>query len=412
MTEIAVLGAGMVGICTALELQSRGHDVTVVDRATPGSETSFGNAGIIQAEAAEPYHLPRDIVTLLRIALGQTNDVTWSLSGLISMYPALQQYFRYSSAKSHAEISRHYAKLTTRSTVCHEPLIHAAGAEYLIAKTGLSCVYRNRRQLDRDASDLERLKNQYGVESRVLDGEEYRGEEPALTNAIAGAIHWSQSWSCTNPGLLTQKYVDLFIQRGGHVLEQSIEWLQQRGTAWIVEGVGGMRLETEGVVVSLGPWSPQILSSLEYRIPMIYKRGYHAQFSGTAQLNRPFLDVDNGVVALSVEQGLRVTSGVALVGLDAKANHRQLNRGVSGLSEIINLGSRTDEPVWFGTRPCLPDMLPLVGAAPHHHNLWFNFGHGHQGFTMGPSTAICVADAIDGNNMGLLSALSPVNRVK
>ena len=80
MTEIAVLGAGIVGICTTLEVQSRGHDVTVMNSATPGSETSFGNAGIIQAEAAEPYHLRRDIVIVLRVALGQTNDVTWSLS--------------------------------------------------------------------------------------------------------------------------------------------------------------------------------------------------------------------------------------------------------------------------------------------------------------------------------------------
>jgi len=60
MTDVAVLGAGMVGICTALELQPRGHDVTVIDRVSPRSETSFGNAGVIRAEAAEPYQLPRN----------------------------------------------------------------------------------------------------------------------------------------------------------------------------------------------------------------------------------------------------------------------------------------------------------------------------------------------------------------
>jgi len=412
MTDIAVLGAGMVGICTALELQSRGHDVTVIDRVTPGSETSFGNAGIIQAEAAEPYQLPRNALTMFRIALGRTNDVTWSLSGLLSMLPALQQYYRYSSARSHAEISRHYAQITTQSTDDHQPLIAAAEADYLISKTGLSCVYRDRRQLDNDAADLERLTRQYGVQSRVVDGEEYRREEPALTNSIAGAIHWPQSWSCTNPGLLSQKYADLFRQRGGHILRGNIERLLRCGNGWVVDGVSsGMRVKAEGIVVSLGPWSPQLLYPLGYRISMIYKRGYHAQYSGESRLHRPFLDVENGVVALSVEQGLRVTSGVALVGQNEKPDYRQLNRGVAGLSEIIELGPRTDEPIWFGTRPCLPDMLPLVGMAPRYPGLWFNFGHGHQGFTLGPSTATCLADAMDGKSTALLSALSPENRV-
>ena len=70
MAQIVVLGAGMIGVTSALALQAGGHDVTLIDRREPGRETSYGNAGIIQAEAAEPYGFPREFLQLLEVALG------------------------------------------------------------------------------------------------------------------------------------------------------------------------------------------------------------------------------------------------------------------------------------------------------------------------------------------------------
>src|SRR5690606_19326472 len=59
-TSVLVLGGGMVGSCAALHLAQRGHAVTLIDRREPGRETSYGNAGIIQREAVEPYAFPRE----------------------------------------------------------------------------------------------------------------------------------------------------------------------------------------------------------------------------------------------------------------------------------------------------------------------------------------------------------------
>ncbi len=77
MTDCIVLGAGMVGVGAALALQERGWSVLLVDRNNPGSETSYGNAGIIQTEAVSPYALPRAPLELLKAAFGANNQVAW-----------------------------------------------------------------------------------------------------------------------------------------------------------------------------------------------------------------------------------------------------------------------------------------------------------------------------------------------
>lgn len=136
MSEILVLGGGMVGIATALELQARGHAVTVVDRKPPGQETSYGNAGLIQAEAAEPYAMPRALPEILDIILGRSNDVVWSPRGVFSQLPALWQYYRYSHPRRHQVLSQPNAELIRSACPDHDRWISLAGAEDLMAQDG------------------------------------------------------------------------------------------------------------------------------------------------------------------------------------------------------------------------------------------------------------------------------------
>lgn len=410
MAEVLVLGAGMVGVATALALQERGHGVTLVDRSAPGRETSFGNAGIIQAEAAEPYALPRDPGTLLAMLTGRSNDVTWSLRGVAQMAPALWSYLRHSAPRRHAEISRIYAGLTARAVADHAPLITAAGADNLIARQGFAQVYRDSAAFEADAAEAARLERSYGVRHRALSGADYQREDPALLRAPAGVIHWTDSWSCNAPGCLVQLYAKLFVARGGRLLEGDAFSLERAGAGWRVN-TSVDRITGEHAVVALGPWSPALLRRFGYRIPMISKRGYHGHFETARPPLRPIVDMDNGVVAGLMQPGLRITTGAALVAQNAPANLRQLERGRAALSDMLEIGARVDEPQWSGTRPCLPDMLPLVGAAPRHERLWFHFGHGHQGFTLGPTTAAILAAAMEGDLDGPARSLAPAHRI-
>ena len=93
---VLVLGAGMVGTCTALHLARRGHAVTLVDRREPGRETSYGNAGIIQREAVEPYPFPRRMAKMVEVALKRGVDVNYHLSALPAVARHLAGYWQNS----------------------------------------------------------------------------------------------------------------------------------------------------------------------------------------------------------------------------------------------------------------------------------------------------------------------------
>ncbi|PLW75930.1 NAD(P)/FAD-dependent oxidoreductase [Cohaesibacter celericrescens] len=408
MAEFLVLGAGVVGVSTGLALQQRGHSVTILDRLDPGLETSYGNAGIIQREAVEPYAIPQDLPTLIRYGLGRTNDIVYHVRDLPQVFPALWSYFRHSSPRRHAAISNIYAQITARVTDDHAPLIQAANAEHLLRRNGFFTICRDDAAMEKESREAERLKSTYDVALRVISGNDVKREEPAIMADIAGAIHWSDAWSTTSPGDLTAAYAKLFTDRGGRLVKGDALSLKQVATGWTVDS-GEHPVTASQVVVALGPWSPDLLKLFGYHVPMVWKRGYHQQYRMAVPLSRPIHDFANGAVYSSMIDGLRIVTGAELVRREGPNNLKQLKHALKSARELMAVGEATNT-VWSGNRPCLPDMLPLVGAAPRHKGLWFHFGHGHQGLSMGPTTAHLLADAIDGNPDPLMTSLSPENR--
>lgn len=400
MAEILVLGAGIVGTTSALILQARGHSVILVDRGQPGQETSFGNAGIIQSEAVEPYPMPLAPRALWDIATGRSNDVRWSPRSLLAQAGPLLRYVRHSLPAAHARAIATYRRLIPEACTAHAPLIADAGAEALIARDGYLELFRNAQSLDAGHAAALRFRADYGVGVQVLDSAGLRAAEPALRADLPGAIHWTDSWTVRDPAALTARYAALFLAQGGQIVQADAMGLQQAGAGWQLAGAG---LQAQHVVIALGPWSGEVTARFGLRVPMVLKRGYH-QHMRPAQMPRHTLaDLDNGVVLSPMAAGLRIATGADL-GADADPAPRQLQRGQAAAAQL--LGSLDPAgPVWTGRRPCMPDMLPVVGAIPGRPGLWAHFGHGHHGLTLAAVTSGLLADALGG--AGEWPALSP-----
>lgn len=393
MTSVIVLGAGMVGVGTALALQDRGHEVTLVDRREPGLETSFGNAGVIQAEAVEPYAMPRDLISLFRIALRRGNDIRYHLDALPGQAVALWQYFRASRLDRHRAISADYAYLIRQATNDHQPLIAAAGADNLIRREGFYQVYADERRLEAARSDAARVSATYGVGVEVLDRTAMRRIEPALTGPFAGALRWTDSWTCIDPGGLVASYAALFVARSGRLVPGDATTLRQSSLGWQVATADG-QVQAEHAVVALGPWSPDLLARFGYRFRMVYKRGYHRHYDNAGGLRITLHDTANGMVIAPMRAGVRITTGAELALPDAALSPRQLAFAETKARELVDIGNAVEPEPWMGCRPCLPGMLPFTGPLPRHSGLWGNFGHGHQGFTLGPTTGRILAQEI------------------
>jgi D-lysine oxidase len=201
-----------------------------------------------------------------------------------------------------------------------------------------------------------------------------------------------------DPGGLAKAYATLFQRKGGRFVVGDAQTLQQdAGGRWRVATPDGA-VSAREAVVALGPWSDLVFGPLGYSIPLNVKRGYHLHLSprGNAMLNQPVLDADLGYVLAPMNRGIRLATGVEFARRDAPPTPVQLQRALPRARALFPLGEAIDAKPWMGARPCLPDMLPVIGKAPRHAGLWFDFGHHHHGLTLGPVTGRLLAEMMTG----------------
>ena len=396
-TDVVVLGAGIVGVCAALHLQRRGRDVVLVDRnGTAGDETSYGNAGLIECASVFPYMFPRDPGHLLRYALNGSADAHYQLSGIPEFLPWLVRYFLASSPRRAAQTAQAALPLIRRSLAEHEALIADAGVPELLRKTGWIKLFRSPKSFAKALGDLERAR-QFGVVADVLDRAGIAEREPNLTGDFAGAIHWLEPGSIPDPGGLVKAYAALFSRRGGRFVKGDARTLQQEEGGWRVATELGLVTARE-VVVAMGPWSDLVFKPLGYRFPLGVKRGYHVHLTprGNARLQHAVLDADRGYLLAPMNRGIRLTTGAEFARRDAPPSPVQVAQTLPVARALFPLGDTLEPQPWMGARPCLPDMLPLIGRAPRHPGLWFDFGHQHHGLTLGPVTGRLLAEMMTG----------------
>lgn len=392
--DTLVLGAGMVGVSIAAHLQQRGLSVALVDRKAPGNETSFGNAGLIQREGVYPYAFPRAFSKLLGYASNRALDVRYHPAAMAKLAPFLYRYWRNSEPSRHAAIARSYATLIERSVSEHQALAEAAGAAALLRPTGWVRVFRTPARLAEEVRTAEQWHREFGVAFDALDAAALHALEPDLAETLVGGVRFPQSNSVNDPNALVTAYARYFEQLGGRFVHGDALTLAPQ---WRVSTDDGV-LEARSVVVALGPWSERISGALGYRLPLGIKRGYHMHYRSerNAKLGQPVLDAENGYLLAPMARGIRLTTGVELALLDEPKTPDQLAAVEPIARKLFPLGERVDAEPWMGQRPCTADMLPIIGPAPRHQDLWFAFGHAHHGLTLGPVTGRLIADMVTG----------------
>lgn len=395
--DVVVLGAGMVGISTAVHLQRRGRAVTLVDRRGAAEETSYGNAGLIQREGIYPYGFPHDFGALLRYGLNRTIDAHYHPSALPRIAPFLWQYWQHSRPARHAEVARRYSRLIEHCVREHDALAEAAGAQGFIRRSGWIKAFRSERERDKRFAEAERWRREFGINFRALDAPELQAMEPYVAPVLSGGIHWTDPTSVDDPQGLALAYLGLFERLGGRFVQGNAATLEQDGGRWRLRSAAG-ELAADAAVVALGPWSDTLTRALGYRLPLAVKRGYHMHYraAGEARLNHPLLDTERGYFLAPMRRGIRLTTGAEFALRDAMKTPVQLARAEPLARDFFPLAERLDAEPWMGARPCTPDMLPIIGPAPRHRGLWFAFGHAHHGFTLGPVTGRLIAELVTG----------------
>lgn len=405
-STVAVLGAGMVGVSCALELQRRGHQVTLVDRLGPGRETSYGNAGVLARSSLIPFNNPglwANLPTLLKNRTAQFRYNPAYLArhpgwGLGFLARARQAPFQQTAVALDG--------LIRLSQPAHRQWLAEAGQAHRLRENGWIFLYRSQAAFD--AGQLGRdTYARFGVQTESLDAGALHELEPHLRPLFPRALWVRDAASVDSPGAVTESYAALFCERGGRLLRAPVQGLARTGPegAWQIDlgdtGPAGQTgpLVAQRVVLALGPWSKGFLAQhLGLSVPMAFERGYHMHYGaeGEARLNRPVYDSAGGYVLSPMDQGLRLSTGVELTDLDAAPNLTQLGLAEAAARQAFALAQRLEAQPWLGRRPTLPDSRPVIGAAPGQPGLWLAFGHQHIGFSTGPGTALLLGALMDG----------------
>src|SRR5215472_3590720 len=196
-TDAIVLGAGIVGTSTALQLARRGLAVALLDRRAPGEETSYGNAGIVEGNTVFPPAFPSRLSTLMRIALKRAPEANYHLRHLPRVAPWLWAFYAASRPARLIETARLMRPLFSRALAEHEALLSEAGAQHYLRRDGWLKLYRNEAAFAAIARELD-LAGEFSIAHRALDAEEARAIEPHLAPVFRRAVLWPGAASVSN----------------------------------------------------------------------------------------------------------------------------------------------------------------------------------------------------------------------
>ncbi len=394
MKNILIIGAGIVGICTSIELIKKGYSVTLMDPNEPGSQTSYGNAGVITDSSLMIINNPQLLKSLFQLIFKNQTSFRYSKSFIFSRLIWVLRFLMFSHKNHMKFAAKALRELQVLSLNTHQKLIKKTNSNNIISKPGWLKLFKTSESYKKYSLELEVL-NKHKAKYTTLNTTQIEKQFPDLEVKFFKAILFKNSVRVKSPLKLSKKYFNYFIKSGGKFVQESCKDLQYIEDKWVIFS-NKNKSYFDQVVVSTGPWSKNILSNLGYNIPLAWERGYHHHFSTKKKIsiNPAIYDVEGGFVYSSNGSDVRVTSGVELTFLDAVENEIQINESIQKLRKIIPLNKKLIDKPWLGSRPTIIDSLPMIGKAPKHKNLWFNFGHNHIGLSTSTGSAVIISEMI------------------
>lgn len=400
--HIAVIGTGIVGVCTAAWLQRDGHRVTFLDPREAGEACSFGNAGSLSPSACLPVGMPGMWRNVPKWLLDPDGPLTIRLRHLPAALPWLFRFLRYSTKSEVTRIAKATRDLLAPVFESYEPLLQRAAASYLVRRTGCLYVYSSRETADAWKWGMD-LRRSLGVELQDVDSDELAALEPDLKGRFRFGLYAPDNGSTVNPSALVKAiYAQCEKDGARHIRAQANGFETGDGQVRAVLLDNNEKLDVDGVVVAAGAWSAHLAHRLGLRIPLESQRGYHVTVERpNVNLNRTVMAVEHNMMVNPMAMGLRLAGTVELAGLDAPPRYSRAEALLRKGKELFPNLETESKTFWMGHRPCLPDSMPVIGRTPKIENAWLGFGHGHVGMCGGATTGREIANLVAGRETGV-----------
>lgn len=395
MHDAVVVGAGVIGLSTALALQAEGRRVLVLDREGPAAGASAGNAGAFAFTDILPLASPGIIRKAPKWLLDPLGPLAIPPAYALTIAPWLWRFWRASAPARVAHSTVGQAALMALSRAELEPFLARAGLESMLRKGGNLQVYEGEAEFRASAPGW-RARQERGIEFHHMDAREMAALQPGLAPRFTHGTFTPGWWSIADPKLYTLALAECLIAQGGAIERAAAQALRPvEGGIEIVTGQGARC--AAHVVVAAGAFSHRLAQSLGEAIPLETERGYNTTLPADAfDLRTQITFGGHGFVVSRLSTGIRVGGAVELGGLDLPPNWARSRAMLSKAKAFLPTLKTEGGVEWMGFRPSLPDSLPAIGAARASPRIVYAFGHGHLGLTQSAGTARLVADLVAG----------------
>ncbi len=401
--HVAVIGTGIIGAATALELLHDGHRVSLIEPGDPGGEqaASYGNGCWLSTASVVPMSAPgiwRKVPGWLADPSGPLT-IRWRY--LPRLLPWLVRFLRAGATEARVMATgRALRPRIADAPERHRRLAETAGVGSLIQRQGLLYVFPSRADFTADALAW-RVRRENGVTWTELESDARRQFEPSLDRRYGFGVFVESGAHCLDPGAYVAALVAQAEAEGATRHRARATGFRLAAGRLAAVRIDGGEIPADAAVIAAGAWSGRLAAAVGDRVPLTTERGYHAVIAAPESAPRhPVMPSDGKMSITHMAQGLRLAGQVELAGLEAAPDWRRAAI-LRDFALRLFPGLPRDLPavrvrVWMGHRPSVADGLPVIGPASGCAEVFHAFGHGHIGLAAGALTGRLVADLLGG----------------
>ena len=401
--SVGIIGSGIQGVCTALQLIKKGIPVTLFDRQDPLSSeykpASYGNAGHFSPYAVLQFNRPDILYDVPKMLLSSYGPLALKWNYIPRMLNWFLHYFKSCNTNSMLHTAKYMHQILSLSNDAYEEIFQEIDTSGLVEKKGIIYVWTNKNLKSRKLEI--KVRNDLGIEQKLLTQKEVLELEPNLNPVFDAGVIYESAMHARDPHGILKQIFKLFLKKGGKFIQTNITNIEQpKFDETVIRSVNEV-YKFEKLVIASGAFSKKFTDQLGENIPLDTERGYHVHFKGQDNLiSRPVIFLDRGFGMTPMNQGLRAVGTVELGGLKNPPSKKRIEYIINCAKELLpQLGKHNDE--WLGFRPTLPDFLPIMGPSLKNKNIIYAFGHQHLGWTLGAITGKIISGVVAGEKTNL-----------
>ena len=401
--SVGIIGSGIQGVCTGLQLIKKGIPVTIFDRQDPLSQdfkpASYGNAGHFSPYAILQLNRPDILFDVPKMLFSSYGPLALKWNYVPKMLNWFFYYLKNCNKKSMMHTAKNMHQILSLSNDAYEEIFQEIDTKGLVEKKGIIYVWTNKNLKSRNLEI--KVRDELGIKQKLLSQKEVLELEPNLKPVFDAGIIYESAMHARDPHGILKQIFKLFLNRGGKFIQTNIKSIEQSKNDETIIRSENEEYKFEKSVVASGAFSKQFTDQLGEKIPLDTERGYHVHFKGQEKLiSRPVIFLDRGFGMTPMNQGLRAVGTVELGGIKNPLSKKRIDYVIRCAKELLpQLRAHDDE--WLGFRPTLPDFLPILGPSLKNKNIIYAFGHQHLGWTLGAITGKIVSGIVSGEKTNL-----------